>query len=564
MSTRSERAPSGVGEARWVTLAAVAATALAAASLVLTGIGIVRAAHPLPHWDAWDHELGFWFRLTDGDPSAWWAQTNQHRLVMAKVLYAVDLGVFEGRGWFLIACNVLALAGIMAILLALLRWQLNQAGSRSGASWWLFAAAVTSLVCSWIAWENLAWGFEIHFFLAVLLPLGALAALARGGRDHGSGWLVGAAVLTALAPWTNAAGLLTGFLAAALAWALRLSIGWRVAFLGIAVVSTIIYRIGWISAADPLTGLLSQPLAAARYLLLYLGGPAAWITGNQAVGMAAGALLAVATCWYIVLQLRREERSAPGLALAGFIVMVAAQGVATAAVRSQLPIGTAASSRYMTAVLVAWASLLIIAAPRLATTRSRWSVVAAAAVLGIPLLLLPRQLDALGLPIARQNDRRDAATLAIALGVPDQETLAPTYPLMKVPLATGRRAQLDGITVLGTPPWRELSAGLGTPVASPAVTHCAGTITDELPVPNSAFTRITGWVSPSDPLGENPVAVVAAETIVGYAVVGSAPAPMRPDAVTLTGFIRSADRGRPLTVGGEARCAEPLSRGPTG
>ncbi|MGD4365427.1 hypothetical protein QT713_22860, partial [Xanthomonas citri pv. citri] len=40
---------------------------------------------PVPFWDMWDGGLGFYVRQMT-DVSQWWAQHNEHRIVLSRIL----------------------------------------------------------------------------------------------------------------------------------------------------------------------------------------------------------------------------------------------------------------------------------------------------------------------------------------------------------------------------------------------------------------------------------------------------------------------------------------------
>jgi hypothetical protein len=151
----------------------------------LGAIGIARAWDPLPLRDMWDGYLGFWYRLTSGDLEAMWAQYNEHRLILSRIAFVIDLAVFRGAGWFLIVANGAAALSIAAIfvssLIVRLREGLHQTGTRLGLG--LLSAIIVGLTTSWVQNQNLLWGFQIQFFLGVLLPLASFVAVAAARRD---------------------------------------------------------------------------------------------------------------------------------------------------------------------------------------------------------------------------------------------------------------------------------------------------------------------------------------------------------------------------------------------
>jgi hypothetical protein len=546
---------------------------------LLALIGIVRFWHPLPWWDMWDGDLGFWYQLTGGDLGAWWAQHNEHRIVLARVIFWIDLAAFRGSGWILIVANVLAVAGIATTLVTALRLRLREA--RNGLDPVFgsvaMAAVLVVLSTSWLQHENLDWGFQVQFLLAVLLPLMALLLVAHarplpGSSGPGSRRRFAAGCLLAVASiGTIASGLLVPFAAAVVA-AVGGAQRRRVLLLGVVGAACLgVYFYGYVSPtghASPLVA-ISHPLALVTYLVRYLGAPANLLTNRPgAATLAGGAFLLVTplACWYAW---RSRDRSPTGIAMAGFVAFVVGTGLLTALGRVDFGTGQATMSRYETPVLAGWASLLILVAPpveRMLAGRARPAGVLV--LLAIPLALAPFQLQALD-DTAPLRFGRDAAALAIALGVPDAAVIVSVFPNTEVPIALGQRAMGDGLTILAQPPYRDLAGQLGTrPPALPAAS-CRGAIEATVAQPGG-WTRITGWATPAGQLGTRSAlldVVDGSGAVVGYVATGrlrsareaTATGDLHPG---FMGYMRTGAATGPLRLAGTVgACVDPLAVG---
>jgi hypothetical protein len=131
----------------------------------LAVVGGARAYSPVPFWDMWNGYLEFFTKVSDGQWSAWWAQHNEHRIVLARIFFWLDLTLFDGQGWFLLIVNYGLL--ILVCFLFYIIWKEVELDKEK--AWigyflmaWLFL---------WIQNENLHWGFQSQFILAQLLPL---------------------------------------------------------------------------------------------------------------------------------------------------------------------------------------------------------------------------------------------------------------------------------------------------------------------------------------------------------------------------------------------------------
>src|SRR5690349_8591139 len=104
---------------------------LAPLCVVLAVVGGFRHYSPVPFWDMWPGYVDFWVRLSEGEWGAWWAQHNEHRIVLARLLFWVDHAVFGGTIGFLFVVNyLLALAGFLIFRAMLLERAGSQAASR--------------------------------------------------------------------------------------------------------------------------------------------------------------------------------------------------------------------------------------------------------------------------------------------------------------------------------------------------------------------------------------------------------------------------------------------------
>ena len=60
---------------------------------------------PIPYWDMWGGYLDFFLRVNNGDYGVWWSQHNEHRIILSRLLFWLDLKWFGGVSIFLIVFN---------------------------------------------------------------------------------------------------------------------------------------------------------------------------------------------------------------------------------------------------------------------------------------------------------------------------------------------------------------------------------------------------------------------------------------------------------------------------
>ena len=105
---------------------------LAPVCVLLAVIGAVRNYSSVPHWDMWPGYVEFWVRLGEGHWREWWALHNEHRIVLARVLFWIDHAVFGGTIGFLLVVNYLLVFGAFLTFRAIL---LERAGSKDLPPW---------------------------------------------------------------------------------------------------------------------------------------------------------------------------------------------------------------------------------------------------------------------------------------------------------------------------------------------------------------------------------------------------------------------------------------------
>jgi len=155
-----------------------------AGALVSVGLmifGVINAWHPLPIADEWDGFIGSWIRIQDGDTSGWWAQQNEHRILLGRVLFWLDVELFSGSLSFLVLISLLLLASIAALVVNALRHRLleTNGGLVPSPKWafWSLAGVVILILSGWMQRENLSWGIQVVVFLAAAFPLAGFCLL---------------------------------------------------------------------------------------------------------------------------------------------------------------------------------------------------------------------------------------------------------------------------------------------------------------------------------------------------------------------------------------------------
>lgn len=462
----------------------------------LAAVGAVRAYSPVPFWDMWDGYIGFFLKVSSGDWSAWWAQHNEHRIALARVLFWIDLSWFDGTGWFLLIANYFLLAAVCFVFwIALIE--------NCPKHYHFIGLFLTIWLSSWSHQENLTWGFQCQLILAQLLPLSGFFMLhkAVSTTDSSNSSFVAACFVGILSLGTMANGVLA--LPLMTAYALITRLGWRqVAIL--VVLSGLGLAVYFYNYHAPsghgslLVALTEHPAGLVRYVLLYLGGPFFHILkgGGKAliVAQVAGGFLVACAVYFSWWSLRKIGQSSLELALLTYILYVGGTALGTAGGRLMFGAEQSLSSRYMTPALMAWAALIVIFAPRVIrfVEPHRWKLWIP--MLGLVLAMLPLQLTALK-PHTTELFERSVAALALEMRIKDQAQIERVFPHADVALSLSEAASEQNISIFGQPLFKNVREQIGQLFVESASTArvCVGSVDGIESIEDSRYFRVRGW-----------------------------------------------------------------------
>ena len=458
--------------------------------------GSLLAHSPIPYWDMWNGYLGFYLNLLSGDWGSLWAQHNEHRILLTRLLFWVDLAWFNGWSYFLVITNLTLVAACAAMF-----WRIRAEQSRGHN---LFVGFfIVAWMFSWCQHENLLWGFQAQFILAQLIPLMAFYAMHQSVSHPESKWRFGLVIgLGLLSLGTMANGVLALPLVTVLALLSRAS--WRrVAVLGaLSVLGVALYFHGYVKPAHhgSLTQvLLDDPLGLVDYILVYLGGPFHHLLPSSRLRMVIprvmGLLFVVGTMVAARQVLRATHRNTLALALLIFIVFISGSALATAGGRMFLGVEQALSSRYSTPVLMGWVSLLLLYMPLVDQSAIlRKKTLTVLLVLLVPMSVA--QAKALGSDSRKQTAAEHwAGALALEYGIRDLAQISKLFPDPEVALMIAKGASERQLSVFGHPPLGNLKEQLDTQFASLGSEACSGHLEEVKAIDgDDRFVQVQGWL----------------------------------------------------------------------
>jgi hypothetical protein len=389
----------------------VVAVLLALFFLGSTVLGAYRSFSPVPLFDSWVGMVGFYLKSFD-DPSAWWVQHNEHRILFSKLLFWLDMRYFDGSNGLLVPVNILLLLSIWGLLCV----HANRLLAGSSAAERLVVCALLAMPClSWIQTQNIISGFQSMFILVFLVPLLAFYCYARAleAPDHASRWRFLSLALGVASIQCMANGIFVLPVLAAMSWFGERSPRRVLVILFWAAVSAFLFLAGYRRSPAGFMGtaiLLEQPWQVVKFAFAYLGNPFNILFQRDEVPVVGGGI-AVALAIYMFLA-RSVYRSQPyALALFAYLGYVFASAGMTAAGRTLFGMSFAGISRYQTPALTVWAVLLILLLAR-SRRVGQWSAMALAAVAA---LLLSAQTRAFKVDISNGGSPHNKAVSALSL-----------------------------------------------------------------------------------------------------------------------------------------------------
>lgn len=517
-------------------MAAALAALFATVFVVLAITGTARMYTPVPFWDMWGATLGFYIAINDGASWLWWAQHNEHRIVLSRLLFWMDYEFFGGLSIFLLTMNYVFVALAVILFWRISRARLQHLAAPTRRSIVFFTSCfLIAWLFQWMQHENLAWAFQSQFFLAQLLPLCAFYLLHKSAiNDKAYATFAAACLLGIASAGTMANGILTLPLMTVYALLTRMRLWQALTLISLTVVTLTLYFQEFSSPqqhgsiTDALT---QQPLQVAQYVLLYLGTPFYYLFGRSEIGnvaaVASTGLMALITFFFLFRGIKAPRENTLPLALVFSISYLAGTALGTAAGRIMFGVYQATSFRYTTPALMAWACLLMLLLPWLWQQGQRYPrriLTSIAVTVG---LMLNLQLDAARAQHQLVFDRK-LAGLALTLGIEDEAQILHVFEMSLSLMRTAEAAEASRLGMFAIYPWRGLKSSLGQSIVNDSLPQCAGHVDIVSTItPDQNYIVLQGWLFNSQQR-QTPQLITLADTsgvISGYALTGQA----RPD-----------------------------------
>lgn len=512
------------------TLVPAAAWLAAVAMAVLAVTGGVRYFNMVPHWDMWHGYLHFYTLIREGSFHTFWELHNEHRIVLARILFWIDMAWFDGRQWFLIAMNYLLVLGAFFTWRSILR---ERAGDQAdGKPLQVVVLLVFCALFSWVQAENLSWAFQSQFILAQWLPLLALYLLyrSRGNTALTERNFMLAVGVGVLCMGTMASGILA--LPVMAAYALLERMGWRRAGLlgGLATVLIALYFTGYQTPQGH--GDLGEVgkleiRRLVQYVFVYLGSPFFHLLGERSLPLAQlfGFVLLALAAWRAVQALRAPRQHHFELFVLAYLACLVGTALGTGAGRLVFGLHQATASRYTTPALMAWIAVLALYLPALLRALAGWRQRVLWPPAALVATLLAYQTRAAEPQHARLFER-DLAALGVVMGVMDEKQVRHSYFSMYWAQGIYNRMPDKTKAVFGLPQFHDAKTAVGQRLAQMPAGRCHAVYSELTAVDKEPrWLSVMGWIGLADGKPGNEITavrLVAADgLVVGYALAGA-------------------------------------------
>jgi len=482
----------------------------------------------VPYWDQWDNlilevDKLFWHTIPLDLPHWLFYQHNEHRILVPRLVFAIDRFLFGMNNQFNFFCNVAIQATLAALMITV---AVRAEGQRIAEKLWIIGA-VLAVLFSAMQWENFLWGFQVQF---LGVNLAALATFAAVGLGRPSGARLAMVILFAsIAVYTLSSGMAVPFLAVPLALWVR----WPrqhvaiLSFAALALLASYLYSYQTPSHLSDPARAIWQVRDVLLYVLNEMGNPfglvfaEAHLREPMSLGWVCGAVGVLLLAVFAIAMLRQRDRAGPVPILIATALF--GLGMMSLAALGRLKFGLALSSRYSSPVLMFWASLLVLATIHLRQHHARRRVAGMTVLTVVVLGLAYYQRSFTAIGWAWTVPRLEATTALLA-NIDDPEALVRVYPTPSVPWDRAPLLRERHLSLFAD----QWSDWLGTLLTDhtrlSAAERCRGGIDQVTPVGASDARgwRASGWIWDAERRAVPGRVVVAGASgrVIGYGLTG--------------------------------------------
>lgn len=498
--------------------------------VLLLFIGAIRTFSPVPFWDMWDGYIEFFIRAQNGDLWSWFEPYNEHRILLARILFWIDIKFLGGQNLLLITANCICIAAYALVFTSFYRDACRN--RKTDESKLILGFVIISWTFLWVQYKNILWGFQIQSLMAQLLPLCAFYWLYRANvdqkrtRDFQIACIFGMASVGTMANGVLAVPLMAVYSVYSRMEKARISV---LIVLSAVVISLFAYGHTSPSTQEPLIeSILNNSAELLGYAIFYMGNPFYFLVGKGSFGHGFAfvcGLAFIATSLYVGLKIILESKKNPlQLALFFYIIYIGTTVFLTSLGRYNFGIDHGLTSRYATPSLMAWAALFVIFAPKILDAGGIQNRKIFGFLLFLAFIMTPQQIKALR---SYDGEHLDKKLSALALELQINDTLQINNIWFKSQIETvqliAEQASAMNLSVFGSFPLRDLREQFGNSVANTRLPLCDFVINSiDIVSDDPAYMRISGWISPAAEIDRPRLLHMmnGQQQIVGHAITG--------------------------------------------
>lgn len=481
--------------------------------------GLINHFSPIPFWDMWNGYLEFYTHILNGEYKYIFLQHNEHRIVLTKLLFLIDLGVFGGKSYFLLIINL--------ILMLLIVWQFFKFIDKLFIDKNLYyrnliKLFILILLFSWTQHENITWGFQSQFYLAYLVPFFSFYLMAIFKETNQNKYFYYSCILAALSSYTMANGILTSLLIVIMTFLFRLDkIKIFIAII-ICIVNYIIFFNDYQSIdrqGNVLEYLINSPIDFLLYIFTYLGSPFFYLfKHNIQVSEIFGFILVMCMIFIIIKYFKRILLNYFLIAMIIQQIYIFLTALVTASGRFSFGIEQAISSRYTTPVLISWAILFILLfyffnQQKFFLSKSKYFI-----ILIISLFFTFYQFTSLKNENGMKLERKLGA-LAIAMNIKDTKAIQRVCPSVDLCIEIANLASKYKISVFNDDMFGNTLSSLGKETKEFSLSRSFGYVDNVQELTTNNY-KIDGWFYDNKKNCDKLILVNNKNQVLGYAIHG--------------------------------------------
>lgn len=320
--------------------------------LSLSVVGGITHYSPLFFWDSWEC-IAFIDSFSSGNWQALWAQHNEHRIILTKLLFFLDFLLFKGNPAPLIILNYI-LVGLSCFFF-IWAWKETQSPLR------FIPCFLVSCLFFWSQSENFEWEFQSQFFLVHLLAFIAFFFLYKSQfRTHRKTYFILSIIVGIFSAGTMATGIFV--LPLMFFYGLLAKIGKKkiIIILTLSILILYIFFYDYHFSSKTLGYLFLNINEFVKYIFVYLGNPFFYLSSTSSLTIASffGKVF-LSLFLYSCMIIYRKNYKKIYIVFFIFIFYIIIESSITSIGRMQYGISQAIAHRYTTPTIMAWCILYL-------------------------------------------------------------------------------------------------------------------------------------------------------------------------------------------------------------